>query len=41
MGPKIESAIEFLENGGEEVIITLPELLYEAVQGRRCTRIVR
>jgi len=41
MGPKIESAIEFLENGGEEVIITLPELLYEAVQGRRCTRIVK
>ncbi len=40
MGPKIESAIEFLENGGEEVIITLPQLLYEAVQGKRCTRIV-
>ncbi|HEC83239.1 MAG TPA: carbamate kinase [Firmicutes bacterium] len=41
MGPKIESAIESLENGGEEVLITLPELLYEAVQGRRCTRIVK
>ncbi len=40
MGPKIEAAIEFLENGGEEVIITLPHLLYEAVQGRRCTRLV-
>lgn len=41
MGPKIEAAIEFLEAGGEEVVITLPELLYEGVQGRRCTRIVR
>ncbi len=40
MGPKIEAAIEFLEAGGEEVVITLPELLYEGVQGRRCTRIL-
>jgi len=40
MGPKIEAAIEFLEAGGEEVVITLPELLYEGIQGRRCTRIL-
>jgi carbamate kinase len=41
MGPKIESAIEFLEAGGREVIITKPELLSDALDGRRCTRIVR
>ena len=40
MGPKIESAIEFLENGGKEVIITKPELLSVAVGGKHCTRIV-
>ncbi len=40
MGPKIEAAIEFLEAGGEEVVITKPELLSEALGGRRCTRII-
>lgn len=40
MGPKIEAAIEFLEAGGEQVIITKPELLSEALKGRRCTAIV-
>jgi carbamate kinase len=40
MGPKIESAVEFLEAGGEQVIITMPELLAHALEGRRCTRIV-
>jgi carbamate kinase len=40
MGPKIESAIEFLESGGSEVIITKPDLLSEALNGKRCTRIV-
>jgi carbamate kinase len=40
MGPKIEAAIEFLEAGGERVIITKPELLEEALRGRRCTVIV-
>lgn len=39
MGPKIEAAIEFLEAGGEEVIITLPELIEEALEGRAGTRI--
>jgi carbamate kinase len=39
MGPKIEAAIEFLEAGGEEVIITTPELLKEALAGRAGTRI--
>ena len=40
MGPKIEAAMEFLEAGGEKVIITKPELLEEALKGRRCTVIV-
>jgi carbamate kinase len=40
MGPKIEAAIEFLEDGGEAVIITRPELASEALEGKRCTRIV-
>lgn len=41
MGPKVESAIAFLEAGGEQVVITKPELLSTALGGRRCTRIVR
>jgi carbamate kinase len=40
MGPKIEAAIEFLEDGGEAVIVTRPELASEALEGKRCTRIV-
>lgn len=40
MGPKVESAITFLEAGGKEVIITRPELLADALEGNRCTRIV-
>jgi carbamate kinase len=39
MGPKIEAAVEFLEAGGKEVLITSPELLGEAVEGRAGTRI--
>jgi len=33
MKPKIEAAIDFLEGGGEEVIITNPEHMIEAVEG--------
>jgi carbamate kinase len=40
MGPKIEAAIQFLEAGGEQVVITKPELLSEALGGTRCTRII-
>ena len=40
MLPKIESAIDFLENGGKEVIITTPELIADAVVGKAGTRIV-
>ena len=40
MRPKIEAAIDFLEAGGEEVIITRPHCLEEAMQGNRGTHIV-
>jgi carbamate kinase len=40
MGPKIEAALSFLRGGGREVIITSPELLLEALEGRGGTRIV-
>lgn len=39
MGPKIEAAIEFLEAGGRDVIITTPELLEKAMEGKAGTRI--
>lgn len=39
MGPKIEGAIEFMEGGGKEVIITAPELVNDAMAGRAGTRI--
>lgn len=40
MGPKIEAAIQFLEGGGEEVLITSVEMLSEAQRGETGTRIV-
>ncbi|HZY10339.1 MAG TPA: carbamate kinase, partial [Bacteroidota bacterium] len=40
MGPKIEAAIDFLSNGGKEVIITNPENIVEAVFGNAGTHIV-
>jgi carbamate kinase len=40
MGPKVLSAIRFIENGGEESIITTPENLEKALAGERGTRIV-
>ena len=40
MKPKIEAAIDFLEAGGQEVIITRPHLLEAAIQGRAGTHIV-
>jgi carbamate kinase len=39
MGPKIEAAILFLENGGREVIITQPETLMAAFDDRTGTHI--
>ena len=40
MGPKIEAAIDFLEHGGKEVIITQPFLLEDAIAGRNGTHLV-
>lgn len=40
MKPKIEASIEFLEAGGERVIITQPHLLEEALDGKTGTHIV-
>ena len=40
MGPKIEAAIHFLEEGGEEVLITSIEKGSEARRGKTGTRIV-
>ena len=41
MGPKIESALRFLRNGGREVIITSNGRLLNAVRGKAGTHIVR
>jgi carbamate kinase len=41
MLPKIEAAVDFLEAGGNAVIITNPENLLEAMEGRAGTWIVR
>jgi len=41
MGPKVESALRFLDAGGREVIITSYEHLLEAVRGQAGTHITR
>lgn len=40
MLPKIEAAIRYVENGGREALITDPEHILEAVQGKAGTRIM-
>jgi carbamate kinase len=40
MGPKIAAAIDFLEHGGQRVIITQPHLLEDALHGTTGTHIV-
>jgi carbamate kinase len=40
MGPKVEAAIEFIEGGGELVVITSINRMPEALQGKTATRIV-
>ncbi|MCD6132076.1 MAG: carbamate kinase, partial [Candidatus Hydrothermae bacterium] len=40
MGPKIEAAIDFLKNGGEEVIITSIEKAHDALYNSMGTHIV-
>jgi carbamate kinase len=39
MAPKIEAIVDFLEQGGEEAIITTPQKLEDAVAGKTGTRI--
>jgi carbamate kinase len=41
MGPKIEAALDFLDDGGSTVIITSPQRLVAALADRAGTRIVR
>ncbi|MBI5493358.1 MAG: carbamate kinase [Deltaproteobacteria bacterium] len=41
MGPKVRAAIEFIESGGREVVITQPELIEAALEGKAGTRIVK
>ena len=41
MGPKIEAAIDFLENGGDRVIITDLDHVGDAVEGKSGTLIVK
>ncbi len=40
MGPKVESAVKFLESGGESAIITSLELAEEALAGKAGTTVV-
>lgn len=40
MGPKIRSALNYLESGGREVIVTTPQNLEKALDGNAGTRIV-
>jgi carbamate kinase len=41
MGPKIESAVRFLESGGDRVVITSLEMAEDALAGNAGTTIVR
>ncbi|MEW6686967.1 MAG: carbamate kinase [Candidatus Edwardsbacteria bacterium] len=41
MGPKIEAAIQFLESGGKQVVITSLDKVKEALEGRAGTKITK
>jgi carbamate kinase len=41
MGPKIQAAIEFVRGGGHEVVITSPERLTDALEGKTGTVVSR
>lgn len=41
MGPKIDACIQFLERGGQAAVITSPEQIEDALEGRAGTWIVR
>ena len=40
MGPKIEAALQYLEAGGQEVLITSPDRLADALDGTTGTRVI-
>jgi carbamate kinase len=40
MLPKVEACLQFLEKGGHEALITCPEALSAALEGKTGTRIV-
>ena len=40
MGPKVEAAIRFIQNGGKEVIITSPACIQDALVGKSGTRVL-
>jgi carbamate kinase len=40
MGPKVRAALDFLERGGKEVIVTSPEKIVDSLEGTSGTRIV-
>jgi carbamate kinase len=40
MGPKVEAVISFIRRGGERAIVTSPELLGHALDGRAGTQVV-
>ncbi len=39
MGPKIEAALDYLQRGGQEVLITSPDCFADALAGKRGTRV--
>ena len=41
MKPKVEAAVEFVQNGGERAVITSIETIEEAVRGNAGTEVVR
>jgi len=41
MGPKVRAAIKFIQQGGEEVIITHPFKILEALKGKTGTLITK
>lgn len=41
MGPKIDAMVKFLENGGQEGLITSPPKLEDALEGKTGTRLTR
>jgi carbamate kinase len=40
MGPKIKAVIDFLKKGGKEAIITTPECIELALEGKTGTKII-